>query len=140
MSTAKAEMQNRAQDGSKAQTPVPAAQPDQIPARGVLATMFGLLAGIGVSALLVMGLLFYFAGNRTQPDVPPLVAAQPKPAGPQLEISALGERPALDARAAAELTRYRWLDVEHERAQVPISRAMEMVADQGWPDGEEGGR
>lgn len=123
--------------------PPPAFEPDHVPARGALRAVAGMLLGVVISALLVWGLFRYFAGVDqsnfpqsigTQRLEPPLQRLEPPLQ--RLETTLLGDGPLVRARAAIETERYRWLDATHTRAQVPVSRAMEIVAARGWPDKE----
>lgn len=116
--------------------PPPAFEPDHVPARGALWAVAGMLLGVVISALLVWGLFRYFAGVD-QSNFPQSIGTQRlEPPLPRLETTLLGDGPLVRARAAIETERYRWLDAAHTRAQVPVSRAMEIVAARGWPDKE----
>lgn len=58
---------------------------------------------------------------------------QPQPAAPWLEINPRESLAALRAREDAALTRYGWIDRAHGVAQIPIDRAMALLAQRGRP-------
>jgi hypothetical protein len=60
----------------------------------------------------------------------------PQPAAPRLEINPRESLAALHAREDATLTHYGWIDRAQGVAQVPIDRAMTLLAERGlagWP-------
>ncbi|NUM52840.1 MAG: hypothetical protein HUU46_04270 [Candidatus Hydrogenedentes bacterium] len=65
------------------------------------------------------------AEQRALPELPLL---QPRP---QVDIKAL------HASEAAKLNRYAWIDKPAQIVQIPISRAMDLVAERGLPHGPE---
>lgn len=75
---------------------------------------------------------FQRRAERHDPVLSPLVESQEPPA-PRLEIKP--SRNLAQQRAAEDrlLTRYRWIDKEEGVVQIPIERALELVADEGLP-------
>ncbi|MDW6023549.1 hypothetical protein SAZ10_17505 [Mesorhizobium sp. BAC0120] len=114
-------------------------EPSDAPARGVAYAVLGLFAGIGLSLAFVAGMFALF-GHSHGPSAPSsLEAAPPARAGPRLEISPEIDRAAIEAAARTKLEGYAWTDRKAGRAHIPIDRAMELLARQGWPDGPNAG-
>ncbi|MBP0439516.1 hypothetical protein [Tianweitania sediminis] len=123
--------------GSQAQgAPHAHYEPDQLPARKVLIAAGGVFAGIAVAVGVVSGLFAIFGWLHPIAPAEPIQRLEQPTVGPDLQTTRNGERAAIEARALAELARYHWADNTHAYAQVPIDRAMEILAEQGWPDGE----
>jgi len=89
------------------------------PARATLGTMAVMLALVALSLLIVMGLFWGFGvpirGTHTISG-----AAMP------------WDRPA--KKADDDMLGYGWADRDANRARIPIDRAMELIAQHGWPD------
>ncbi len=62
---------------------------------------------------------------RELPASPPLVP--PSPAGTSLQTHAPEERRTEQALQRQRLEQYRWEDAQHQHAQIPIERAMDIV-------------
>ncbi|HZR37533.1 MAG TPA: hypothetical protein VFA75_19335 [Nevskia sp.] len=87
------------------------------------------VALIGVTVLLlVLGLGYAYWLQLFAPR-PPLPV--PAPAGPHLQTQAPQDLARLRAAQTARLQRYAWTDRSRGAAQVPITRAMELLAQQG---------
>jgi hypothetical protein len=100
-----------------------------VPARPVALGLAGLFVTIGISAALVSGLFALFGGVREgAPTAQPTSASAPR-----LELKEGEDRAALDAAANAKLTGYAWVDRAAGKVRIPIERAMELQAQQGWP-------
>jgi hypothetical protein len=91
--------------------------------------MAGLFLAIGLSAAFVTGLFALFG---QPPPVPSAARITPSPA-PRLELKEGEDRAALDVAARAKLTGYAWIDRDARKVRIPIERAMELQAKQGWP-------
>lgn len=104
------------------------------PPRGIAYAILGLFAGIGLSAAVVAGLIYWFEWSAQKPANPPLQAAAPAPKGPRLEVSPTGEGARIEAQAQRMLNGYAWVDRSAGIARIPIERAMDLTAKQGWPD------
>jgi hypothetical protein len=81
-----------------------------------------------------MSVLFQVLASDASPgrQVPAsLRGARPQPVAPRLDPN---ERARLVKARAAEnqlLASYQWLDPEHETARIPVTRAMEILVQQG---------
>ncbi|MBE7185717.1 MAG: hypothetical protein INR68_15065 [Methylobacterium mesophilicum] len=115
-------------------------EPNRVPVRGTLWAAAGLFGGIAVAALVAWGMLALAARLDPPSSAPPLEAQRLEPPAPRLETTLLGEGPLVRAGAAQRIARYRWLDAAHARAEVPVERAMAILAERGWPDKEEAAR
>ena len=75
---------------------------------------------------------FQRRAERHDPVLSPLVESQEPPA-PRLEIKP--SRNLAQQRAAEErlLERYRWIDKQEGVVQIPVERAMELIAGEGLP-------
>ena len=103
--------------------------------RGIGLTVFGLVAATAV-AMLVMWWMYesmLAGGQARQPEPSPLAAArQPAlPPGPRLQASPQRDMEQLRARENALLSSYGWRDEAAGTVRIPISRAMEVVAEEG---------
>ncbi len=72
---------------------------------------------------------------KQDPAPPPLEAARenPLPPGPRLQPAPPKDMQEFRARENAVLNGYAWVDKEKGEAQVPIDRAMDIVAEKGLP-------
>lgn len=107
--------------------------PDEVPVRGVIFAAMGLFGGIVAAAAVVAALLTLFdswPGSPVKTDRFGSSGAQP----PRLEISPQADRLAIEALSRAKLSGYAWVDAAHTRVRIPIGRAMEKLAERGWPD------
>jgi hypothetical protein len=92
-----------------------------------------LLFGAAVTAGLIVS--FAFVGWLVH-------AFQPAPSrgrsevreGIRLQVDPAGERRRLQEKAAARLAGYGWTDAAAGRVHIPIERAMDLLAERGWPD------
>jgi len=104
------------------------------PPRGVAYAILGLFAGIAISAIFVGALLYSF-----EPAAPRETGAAIKgdtlaSDAPRLEISPGTDAARVEAQAQHMLDGYAWVDRPAGLARIPIERAMELTAKQGWPD------
>lgn len=102
-----------------------------VPPRAVILTVAGLFATMAVSAGIVAALVSVL--SRDAPARRPL-ADWTSSAGPPLEIHEGAGRAALDAAARQRLDGYAWVDRAAGRVRIPIDRAMQVLAERGWPD------
>lgn len=108
---------------------------DVRPGSIVLATLC-LFAAVGISLLLVGGILFWL-----RPDdraVAPMETRQLR-AGARLEIEPAQDARRLKQAALQRLQGYGWTDRKTGEAHIPISRAIALLAKQGWPDADNQG-
>lgn len=96
------------------------------------------LAVIGVAAFVLMLMLFNFlaAMESRQSAAPSPLAAlygMKEPPEPRLQVTPLHDLVALRARDAAALAGYAWVDREAGVVQIPIERAIAVLAERGLP-------
>jgi hypothetical protein len=120
-----------AADGTEPDT---AFERQDAPARGVAYAILGLFAGIAISGIFVGALLYSF-----EPAAPKETGAAIKgealaPNAPRLEVSPGTDAARVEAQAQHMLDDYAWVDRSAGLARIPIGRAMELTAKQGWPD------
>lgn len=122
---------NRTADAGRSE---PAFERRDAPPRGIVYAVLGLFAGIGFSALFVAAMLYFLAPERrtaqTVPQGSPLTSQTPP-----LEVAPVADGAAVRAQAEEKLHGYAWVDREGGIARIPIERAMELIAEHGWPDG-----
>jgi hypothetical protein len=113
-------------------------EPADVRVRSIVYTILGLLAAIAVSGAFVGGVLFAVRDRQgTAEDLAPAVSdAKLLPPEPRLQIAPEADRRALEEAARAQLNGYGWTK-ERGRARIPIGRAMELLANHGWPDPDE---
>lgn len=103
--------------------------------RGVGLTVLGLLLGtiLAMAAMWWMYESMLADSQAEQPQPPPLAAArQPTlPPGPRLQSSPTRDMAQFLARENALLSSYGWRDEAAGTVRIPISRAMEVVAEEG---------
>jgi hypothetical protein len=116
----------------------PAYQPDRSSARIVVAGVAGVLALIPVAVAAAGLILWAFERSDRPQAATPLPA--PALAGPRLEAHPLADRQAVEGPARARLESFGWSDRARGLAHIPIERAMQLQAAEGWPDPDEGPR
>jgi hypothetical protein len=91
-----------------------------------------LFGGAAISVALAIGLLQLFQSHL---PTPPASALAPRQVAlPTLELKDGQDRPAIEAAANAKVHGYGWADQADGKVRIPIERAMELLAQQGWPD------
>lgn len=108
------------------------AAPRQIVYAGVI-----LVVGIVVSSALATGAVSFLSGQR-QPAEPSLETVVQVPPLPRLELDGRAERATVEGAAEVQLQGYAWADRSAGMARIPIVRAMQILATEGWPDGDTG--
>jgi hypothetical protein len=118
----------------------PTAKPDyetsDVSPRLVLWVAFGLFAGMGLSILVVFGILRWIAPQASFSTA--TFSARQEQGGPRLEVSPSADRAALQREAQARLQGYGRIDKGAQTARIPIDRAMAILAARGWPDQDRG--
>ena len=104
-------------------------EPHDPPTRPISISALVLLVSIGLSVLVVGGLLWLFGHDQPTPTV--LVPTPPAEAVPQQHIEGLR------TQENAVLHSYGWVDKEKGVARIPIDRAMDWVIEKGFTIGEE---
>jgi len=104
------------------------------------------LAGVAlvilvIFAIIAMRVLFGTLFDRTVrlsgPTHPMAEGEQPPPPAPRLQVAPADDLKQLRAFEEERLSRYRWVDEEAGIAQIPIDRAMELVAERQALAGEK---
>jgi hypothetical protein len=104
-----------------------------VPARGILWSALGLVAFVALSLGIVAGLIHVLGHGR---GATPISAPATVAGAPLDEVPYQGGAQ-VRARAEADLTRYGWADRDAGRAIIPIDRAMDLLAKNGWPDTDD---
>jgi hypothetical protein len=112
-------------------------EPTDISVRGVSFAILGLLGGVILSVVLAFAYLFWLGDHERSPAISALATRKIIPSAPRLQIDPLPERLALEEAARARLRGYARLALEPDRARIPIERAMQLLAEHGWPDSDE---
>jgi hypothetical protein len=99
--------------------------------RAVVYAGIGLLLGTATCGLIVIGFLALFP-TPARPAKPALETVSQEPPPPRLEIDGKMNRAAVEGVAQSELEGYAWVDRSAGTARIPIKRAMELLARQGW--------
>ena len=103
------------------------------------------LCGVTVAAFaLVWGIAVLQKKRLVARDAPPPVLAEARvpvvPAGPLLQADPETDLALLRAREDVVLTGWSWADAAKTRARVPAARALEIVAERGFPPRTPGSR
>jgi len=114
--------------------------PRDLPVRLVAWLGAGLFAGIILSGVLVAGLVALYLHFHQPAKVSPLESVEQVPPAPRLETTPEGDRASIEQAAKERLAGYGWADRNAGMARIPIERAMELLAKQGWPDKKGGGQ
>jgi hypothetical protein len=93
-----------------------------------------LLACVGLSIVLVVGLLLFLRYEKKGPFVTSLETSHLAPPAPQLEGYFPSDRASLETAAHQALQGYTWKDKDAGIARIPIDRAMQILSRHGWPD------
>ncbi|MGH8165053.1 MAG: hypothetical protein ACREP1_12045 [Rhodanobacteraceae bacterium] len=94
----------------------------------------GLAAMIALVCLFLIWLFGYFErlAERRDPRLSPLAESQAPPA-PRLQTRPSDDLAAMRAAEDRALGGYRWLDKEQGLVQIPIERAIDLLAEEGLP-------
>ncbi len=103
------------------------------------------LIGLGLLSLVLIAVVGVALAFRSFVPDPPLVTAekqwQRQNTNPGVVPNQAFDRQRIQANEQALLSRYRWLDKEHRAAQIPIERAIEMMAQRRlqvqWPRSQQ---
>ena len=98
---------------------------------------FLLLSGLAIHGIMA-GFLSSLEGKASPADLWEPVARAKRltpPPGPQLQISASMDLQAFRAREESQLNSYGWINRTTGVVRIPISRAMELVLQEGLPGG-----
>jgi hypothetical protein len=87
-------------------------------------------AGVGIFLIAVPFLVLV-----THPDASRLgrIAEAPQPAPPRLQVTPHADLARLQASEDAQLRSFGWVDRGAQVVRMPIDRAMQLLAQRGWP-------
>lgn len=91
--------------------------------------MAGLALLAAVAIALMLGMLRYFHAQRAaeQPAFSPQQTGRVEPPSPRLQAQPYDDLEATRRHADSLLNSYEWLDAAHDRARIPIARAMALT-------------
>ncbi len=98
----------------------------------------GLLALLGIIAVVLIGLFTVIANRQAQSDVLPSMVTPTLPPAPRLDVV---PGSGLESQRAAEnqqLNSYGWVDRQNHIVHIPIARAMDLYAQQNQPAQPQG--
>jgi len=105
--------------------------------RGIFGFTIGLAAVMAVTFALMWGLAAWQKKSLVARDAPPPVLAEAReksvPAGPLLQPDPETDLKTLRAHEDAVLSGWAWADPAHSHVRVPVDRALEIVAEKGFP-------
>jgi hypothetical protein len=95
-----------------------------------------LFGSVALSLVVVAGLLSWM-----RPAERPVSRTETEQlrAGPRLQLDDRQDARQLEQAAARRLQGYAWTDRKAWEVHIPIDRAIELLARQGWPDADTGG-
>jgi hypothetical protein len=116
------------QSGAPANTLPGGHEPDRTHVLGSTAVLVGLVVLLGLTFVAVYAFWSDLRAQRAEGAAPPEFSASNEPPWrTRAWIAPAAELAALRARERAHLAGYRWLDGTHDRVQIPIDRAMELI-------------
>jgi hypothetical protein len=102
--------------------------------KGLVKWAIGLAATVAVSSVLMFALYDYFAARPEQFPVPsPMAAARAPYVGPKLQVHAPQELKEWRTAEDSVLNSCAWVDPDKGIVRIPVSRAMELLAERGLP-------
>jgi hypothetical protein len=126
--------------GSSEQGPQhPGYEKSDVGARAVIYAALALFVGVGASAGFVLGLLNALTPEGAKQYTPTLTDEQRPSPSRRLQLAPASDRARIEAAAMRRLHGYQWVDRERGVAAIPIERAMQMLAERGWPDAGKAG-
>jgi hypothetical protein len=101
----------------------------------------GLAVAVAIVPVLMWAVFHYFAARPEKfPPPSPMAGARPPYAGPKLQVRAPQELKEWHAAEDAVLNSSAWVDPDKGVVRIPVSRAIELLAERGLPTKiEEGG-
>jgi hypothetical protein len=118
-------------------------EPRDVSVRWVVVAAFGGLLVVALSGAARYGLQRLYATADLTAAAPPPRALErraPEPPPPRLQVDPAADLATHLARESAILGSYGWVDESAGIARIPIERAMELIAERGWPEPAEGPR
>ncbi|MGH6943584.1 MAG: hypothetical protein ACREH6_05120 [Geminicoccaceae bacterium] len=108
-------------------------EPTDASIKVVLWVVVGWIAFVVVGALALGGLLGLFDVLRAPSPVGPLGRVELTPPEPRLEANPKQTLERVRQHEDQLLAGYAWIDRKAGRARIPIDRAMQLLAERGWP-------
>lgn len=123
--------------GANKKKPIQGYEDSDAPVRLILLVGGGLFAAVGLSIAIVCGILFWIIPNS--PRQTSTLTASLQSGEPGLEVSPAADRQDLQIQNQARIDHYVWIDRQAMTARIPVTRAMMILAEHGWPDQDRGG-
>lgn len=104
--------------------------------RVTISIIVGVLVGVWITTALVYMYFAYLAHNRAESSPPPLpieAHGNPPPPEPRIQQSPRQDLKAMRATEDWKLNHYSWVDKQKGVVAIPITRAMEIIAQRGIP-------
>lgn len=103
--------------------------------RAVVGLFLSVLLGIGLVQLGLAELLRYFHADaeRRDPQLLPIVESVSRPPAPRLQEHPLRDYQELVIAQEKRLSSYGWSDKAKKTVHIPITRAMDLIAQRGIP-------
>lgn len=104
--------------------------------RGVLGLAAAVLAG-GIVVHVVLWFVLQgleVSAKQADPELSPLAETRPEPPAPRLQDRPSHDYAAYRAEQEARLNSYGWVDRDRGVVHLPVSRAMELILEQGLPE------
>jgi hypothetical protein len=120
------------------QTDEPTYEHSDLPVRRLLGIVLASVVAIAAVALLIDRMLVLFDMMSAPPAATPMEQVELRPPQPRLEARPVETLNAVEEREARLLEHYGWVDRDAGIARIPVERAMEILAERGWPAPVEG--
>jgi hypothetical protein len=111
-------------------------EPTDVQVRGIAYAVAGLIVSLAISVAFVGSVFAFLRAHHGAPALSRLERAELVPPAPRLQIASEVDRVAIETAARDRLQAYAWIEEEPGRARIPIDRAMQLLAQHGWPDSE----
>jgi hypothetical protein len=115
---------------------LPAYETQDVRPLSVVLTVAGLFASLILSFAIVAGILVWL--RPVERSMPATETGQLR-IGPRLQVDPKQDARRLNEAAFERLQGYGWSDRKAGVAHIPISRAIALLAERGWPDPDAGG-
>lgn len=108
-------------------------EPEDVHVGGILVVAVAALVMMALIGITLWGMVRWFAANHRQPQPTAVEQARTEPPPPRLQPAPKDDLAAFRAQEEAVLQRLAWVDPTAGVAQIPIDRAMALLAERGWP-------
>ncbi len=113
--------------------PVHEHEEKDIRGKTVLITAAGLFLSCLLIALVVALLFNFFERTRPEVEASPLAPARDIPPNPKLQVNPRMELQDVRAHENLLLHQYAWIDKDKGIVRIPIERAIDLIAQRGFP-------